>query len=338
MSTETESTDIDRGHELALERLDATAERLADGTPWRAEALATGLTNRTWAVRLGDEPVPSFVVQVLLDDAAARAVGIDRTLQFAAAEVGSTLGIAPGLVRYDAEQAVSVTEFFAGVMFGDAGPARRSVAVREVGRALRLLHAAPAEPRFASPSTAPVDGSAALRARAQAANAALSEEFAWAMAPIDLVARHGDRARIALTHNDLITGNILVGDGIRLIDWEYSGLGDPYSDLGDFAGKCELSPAEERELLDEYCGAYDPVVHAWLRVYRVVNVVREALWGIAMTRIGKAETDYEAYVRFRFAQTGEYLQTPEYRWAAETLAAHDRPFFDPPLTRTDTAL
>ena len=37
--------------------------------------------------------------------------------------------------------------------------------------------------------------------------------------------------RPALCHNDLVHSNIIDGDPVRLIDWEYSAVGDPYFDL-----------------------------------------------------------------------------------------------------------
>jgi thiamine kinase-like enzyme len=313
---------------LALESLRAAMIRLLGTEQWSAEQLAAGLTNRTWAVTVQNASAPSLVVQALLDDEAAAGVGISRELQFGAAELASSLGIAPRLLeRYD-DLGVVVSEFFPGVMFGESGE-RRTDAIRGVARALRLLHAAPAEPRFASSSTAPMEGTEVLRKRAEAGNPARYAEFAWAMAPIDEITRRYaaerllEPQRLCLTHNDLISGNILVGgpaQGVRLIDWEYAGLGDPYSDLGDFAGKCELEPGEELLLLAEYADGYSASMHAWLRVYRYINIVREALWGLAMTGLGLAEINYDAYTRLRFAQVGEYLGTPEFTWALDTLA------------------
>ena len=42
-------------------------------------------------------------------------------------------------------------------------------------------------------------------------------------------------------HNDLLNANFIDdGTRIRIVDWEYAGMGDPFFDLGNFAVNHEL--------------------------------------------------------------------------------------------------
>ena len=52
-------------------------------------------------------------------------------------------------------------------------------------------------------------------------------------------------------HNDLLAGQLhpLAGERIRLVDWEYAGMGDRYFDLGNFAVNNELGESQEAALL-----------------------------------------------------------------------------------------
>jgi len=44
------------------------------------------------------------------------------------------------------------------------------------------------------------------------------------------------------------------GERIRIVDWEYAGMGDPFFDLGNFSINHELSPEEDAWLIEAYDG------------------------------------------------------------------------------------
>lgn len=61
------------------------------------------------------------------------------------------------------------------------------------------------------------------------------------------------KAPLVPCHQDLYRANFLrVRARLFLIDWEHSGLGDPMYDLADLSVQGELSPAEDRALLEAY--------------------------------------------------------------------------------------
>ena len=60
-------------------------------------------------------------------------------------------------------------------------------------------------------------------------------------------------------HNDLLNANFIDdGHRIRIVDWEYAGMGDPFFDLGNFSVNHGLTPDEDRVLLEAYDGAERP--------------------------------------------------------------------------------
>jgi thiamine kinase-like enzyme len=59
--------------------------------------------------------------------------------------------------------------------------------------------------------------------------------------------------RECLCHNDLVAGNILEGSqGLKFIDWEYAGLGDPWFDLALVTEHHQLSAQLEDGFVQAY--------------------------------------------------------------------------------------
>ena len=57
----------------------------------------------------------------------------------------------------------------------------------------------------------------------------------------------------------MLTANFIDdGSRIRIVDWEYAGMGDVYFDLANFAVNNDLSDEETAELLHAYFGAVTP--------------------------------------------------------------------------------
>lgn len=84
--------------------------------------------------------------------------------------------------------------------------------------------------------------------------------------------------RPALCHNDLVHSNIIGGETVRLIDWEYSAVGDPYFDLAIVVRHHQLeadrvehflsayfgTPGKEHfSRLEAFCRLYDQLAALW---------------------------------------------------------------------------
>src|SRR5207249_8401138 len=82
-------------------------------------------------------------------------------------------------------------------------------------------------------------------------------------------------------HNDLLNANFIDdGERIRIVDWEYAGMGDPFFDLGNFSINHELEPEADAIFLEAYAGDVRPAAAARLVLMRVMSDFREAMWGV----------------------------------------------------------
>jgi thiamine kinase-like enzyme len=107
--------------------------------------------------------------------------------------------------------------------------------------------------------------------------------------------------RPVLCHNDLLAAN-LIDDGadVRLVDWEYAGMGHPLFDLANVAANGALSEVLEDGLLAEYRGAVDPRALFELRLLKAMSLLREALWSAIQSVVSEIDFDYLNYANDNF--------------------------------------
>jgi len=102
-------------------------------------------------------------------------------------------------------------------------------------------------------------------------------------------------------HNDLLNANFIDdGTRIRIVDWEYAGMGDPFFDLGNFSINHELTPDEDAILLAAYDDDVRPARLARLTLMRTVSDFREAMWGVLQQGISSLDVDFVAYAGEHF--------------------------------------
>jgi len=118
--------------------------------------------------------------------------------------------------------------------------------------------------------------------------------------------------------NDLLTANLLHdGSRLRIVDWEYAGMGDPFFDLANFSSNHELAPDDDRLLLRVYGAGDDKTAFARLRLMRVMSDFREAMWGVVQQGLQTTDTDFAAYAAQFFARMRERASDPAYpSWLA----------------------
>jgi len=181
-----------------------------------------------------------------------------------------------------------------------------------VAASLRRVHDGPAIPGLFVPFRI-VE---AYRALALARGVAIPPEYEIAMA----VARRIELAfltaplELRACHNDLLNANFIDdGSRIRIVDWEYAGMGDPFFDLGNFAVNHELDGDGEAALLAAYDGGTVRRDHlARLRLMRLVSDFREAMWGVLQQGISTLDVDFRAYAAEHFDRLLAGASTPAF--------------------------
>lgn len=82
----------------------------------------------------------------------------------------------------------------------------------------------------------------------------------------------------AFCHSDLVMGNLIVGDRVRMIDWDYAGNGWIAFELAMFACQAQLTAQETDMFLRLYDPGVDNGQRARVALMRAVAGIREATW------------------------------------------------------------
>ncbi|MBS1887349.1 MAG: phosphotransferase [Actinobacteria bacterium] len=278
-----------------MERLEAQLGP-AEGEP---AALGGGITNHNFRARFGGREV---VVRLPGND--TELLGSDRSGEREANALAAAAGVAPEVLAALEDPVVLVTAFVEGPTMESAG-LREPEALAEAAAALRRVHASGAiEARFDAFRLVE-DYAAATRSRGGAVPEAYERAHAVA-ARIEAAPALAGGAPV-LCHDDLLAANFIASpDGIRIVDWEYAGMGNRWFDLGNFAVNNELGPAEEEAFLTAYLGTADQGAApsradlAALRLMRLMSDFREAMWGVVQTAISDLDFDFAAYATKHF--------------------------------------
>ena len=255
--------------------------------------LGGGITNHNVKVSLDGD---AYVLRIAGQDTGL--LGIDRSIEHDATRVAAALGIGPEVVAFVEPEGWLVTRFIVG-RIPSPEAMRDPATLARIGAALRLVHAGPpVASRFDSYRVVETYLETALERGAETPGA-----WDWAH---DVALRIG-RARagtpVCLCHNDLLNANFIDdGERLRIVDWEYAGMGDPYFDLANFSVNHELDPTQRRVLLQAYAGeARDEQLSA-LELMRFMSDFREAMWGVVQSVVSGLDFDFAGYASDHFAR------------------------------------
>jgi thiamine kinase-like enzyme len=258
-------------------------------------ALSGGITNRNFLVTAQDRR-DRWVIRLAGND--THLLGISREVEHAATVAAAGVGVGPEVTAFIRPEGYLVTRFIEGspVPFEQV---REPETIARIADSLRRIHQGPAIPGL----FVPLRIVEAYRALAMARGVGIppAYEVAAAIGRRIEVACLADPVELRPCHNDLLNGNF-IDDGarIRIVDWEYAGMGDPYFDLGNFSINHELTPDDDAHLLAEYHGSVPIDRLARLTLMRVVSDFREAMWGVLQQGISTLDVDFVAYAGEHF--------------------------------------
>jgi thiamine kinase-like enzyme len=281
------------------ELLDPILDRLVPllgGLAGAPQPLHGGITNRNYRVTLGGG---DYVVRVTSPDTIF--LGIDRSAEHAAALSAARLGVGPAVAAFLPEHESLVTGFIQGRPISPE-ELRDSSTLEAVARSVRTFHDGPSIPGTFNAFR--VVEAYARTAASRGVTVPPEFTIASRIAGEIEAALQGDEHRPVPCHNDLLNANFIHdGNRVRIVDWEYAGMGDRYFDLGNLSINNDLREEDDRVLLEHYFG--DPCTDsrlACLRLMRIMSDFREAMWGVVQIAISKIEFDYAAYARKHFAR------------------------------------
>ena len=299
---------------LSADTVERLQEQLgaAEGEP---TVLGGGITNHNFRARFGRREV---VVRLPGND--TDLLGSDRSGEREANSLAAAAGVAPEVLAHLKDPVVLVTAFVEGPTM-EAAELREPTALAEVAAALRTIHGCGAQlaARFDAFRLVE-DYAAATRSRGGEVPAAYERAHA---AAARIEAAPALRGAPVLCHDDLLPANFIdTPDGIRLVDWEYAGMGNRWFDLGNFAVNNELGPAEEEAFVAAYLDAPPaPADLAALRLMRLMSDFREAMWGVVQRTISDLDFDFDGYATKHFDRLLAAIDDPDFESLLEDAGA-----------------
>jgi thiamine kinase-like enzyme len=283
---------------------------------WHGAALTTsflsgGITNLNYRVDMDGE---AYVLRLAGED--SELLGIVREAEYAAHLAAAGIGLAPDVLYFIRPEGYLVTRF----VEGRALPPEEIRRPKTVVRVVEAMHAYHALPPIAWPFS-PFRTVEAYAGTARRHGVALPGPFTAWHADLQTIeaalAAHGGAPR--LCHNDLLNANFLDDGRLRILDWEYAGMGDVFFDLANFAVHHDFTEQNDRFLLEQYFAEpATPRRLARLSLLKIASDFREAMWGMVQLGISKLDFDFAEYADKHFRRMEARLQGPAFRrWLEE---------------------
>jgi thiamine kinase-like enzyme len=239
---------------------------------------------------------------------------IDRTVELHNARVAAEAGVSAEVIHGDAESGIMLTRCIDGIitMSPERFRERRGAPAR-AALALKRMHDCGKEFRFRFELFAMIDDYLGILDRQKAE---LPEDYhavVEAAQPLR-AALDANPPPLAPCHCDPLCENFL-DDGRRMwvVDWEYSGMNDPLWDLGDLSVEAGFDAAQDREMMEAYCGgAPSPSQMGRMVIYKAMCDLLWTLWGLIQHANGNPADDFWAYSLGRFERCQKLMQDPAF--------------------------
>ncbi|HEY6640680.1 choline/ethanolamine kinase family protein [Povalibacter sp.] len=220
------------------------------------ERIKHGLTNDSWLVR---SDAGSFVVRN--SNTSEDSLQINRRSEALILEAVARAGIGPEVICCDPARHLLVTRY-AGTTWTEAH-ALDQANIGRVAALLRRLHAVKPPPGIQI-----VDLGSVVHGYLRTLDEhgrTMESDHSQLRARADQIASFlRAEPELRLCHNDIHALNIVDDGTLRLIDWEYAGLGERMFDLASICVYHRYSKLQREQILDGYLDAPDPL--AWHRL------------------------------------------------------------------------
>ncbi len=290
--------------------------------------LEGGITNRNFRARLGGR---DYVIRVPGKETSL--LGIDRLAEMRANELAARIGIAPPVAARLEDPPCLVTGFVEAREMSSE-ELRAPEKITAVAEALRAFHDCGESVPTEFDSFRLVETYAETAAERGAEVPASFTESCAAAARIE-EALGGPEHEPVPCHNDLLAANFLDdGERIRIVDWEYAGMGDRYFDLGNFSVNNGLDDEQQNLLLSAYFGERPPASRlaaehpsaagrlAALRLMMFMSDFREAMWGVVQGAVSELDFDFSDYAEKHFSRLRDAAADPRFsQWLEEARGA-----------------
>ena len=122
-------------------------------------------------------------------------------------------------------------------------------------------------------------------------------------------------------HCDTVPENFLYdGKTIKMIDWEFSGVSDPYYDVSGILTENRLNKENCTAFIRAYCGG-EPTEEQNARIYvnRFLYCVYWAQWALSLVAFGRDRDFFFSYGADKMRLAHSYLDDPDFEGYLQTL-------------------
>ena len=251
--------------------------------------LVGGITNQNYRVDTGGE---TFVLRI--GGKGTHLLGIDRGRESICTAIAAQVGVGAEVLHFLAGEDVLVTRFIVGIGITPEMAAQDEI-LRRIVHSMRRYHAGPDFPGTFSPFETVRNYHTLALEYGVSFPDTLPQVFEL-MARIEQALAQSGTAYTKPCHNDLLASNFIDdGHTIRILDWEYAGMGDIFFDLGNFAVNQSLNEEQCELLLHYYFGEVRSAELAHLHLMRLGSDLRESFWGFLQMGISELDFDYREY-------------------------------------------
>ena len=284
-------------------------------TPRTVEPLPGGLTNRNYKVTT---PQGTFVARIW---SPGSLLAINRDHEHRNSVAAAAAGVGAPVVAYRPEHGLLVLGYINGRTFRNEDLAD-PVTIARVAAACRVLHGGP---RFAGDFDM-FEVQRRYLAVASSRGFAVPPGYAE-LEPKAAAARRALAVRATGTvpcNNDLLAANFIDdGEKIWLIDYEYSGNGDPCFELGNIWAECGLSTGALAALVREYYGVSLRNKVARAQILGQIGRYGWTLWGAIQHASSPIEFDFQGWAMERFEAAAAVMTSPAWGRLLDEAAGDD---------------
>ncbi|MCI0553532.1 MAG: phosphotransferase [Anaerolineae bacterium] len=259
-----------------------------------ATELTGGITNKNYKITVDGE---SYVLRMGGNE--TKYLGIDRKVEYECSLLASQISIAPQPIAFLEPEGYIVARFISGKGIPPEGIGTEEN-IKRVLESMKAYHALDFFPGSFSPFRVAEE----YAKTASSFNVKLPDKMDWYLEKsreIETAMYGREPLKPRPCHNDLLNGNFIDdGTRIRILDWEYAGMGDIFFDLGNFAVQHEFTVEQDDILLYTYFGQPTDSNRAHLKLMKIMSDLREAMWGMVQVGVSKLDFDYVGYAQKYF--------------------------------------
>lgn len=268
--------------------------------------LTGGITNKNYKISMDGE---SYVLRMGGNE--TKYLGIDRQVEYESSRLAAQVGIAPEPIAFIAPEGYILARFISGKGI----PAEEIGTEENIGRVVESMKAYHALAFFPG-SFSPFRVAEEYARTARSFNVKLPDKMDWYLeksSEIEAAMYGHEPLTPHPCHNDLLNGNFIDdGTRLRILDWEYAGMGDIFFDLGNFAVQHEFNNGQDERLLRDYFGTPSDSQRAHQKLMKIMSDLREAMWAQVQIGVSQLDFDYAGYGQKYFERFEMHTSRSDY--------------------------